>query len=226
MGSRFVLKSPPKDISNLFKLGKSLDWKPRYNVAPSQRIPVVIRPLGAKNREMKFLQWGFVASWIQGGRLLGNVECEYISEKPILQESFEKWRCLIPVDGFYEWRHEAKETQPYYFKRKDGKPFALAGLWASQTVEEKSIEVCAILTTTPNEAVRVIHDRMPVIIDPKYFDLWLNSDDVRDFREIEKLLRPYPGDEMEGHLVTAWVNNIAHDDEKCIEPSTEPETQV
>ncbi|HJT23334.1 MAG TPA: SOS response-associated peptidase family protein [bacterium] len=99
MCSRFVLKSPPKTIANLFKLEKAVDWKPRYNVAPSNIIPVVTRDLDRKGRELKLLQWGFVASWIQGGRLLVNVQSENIGEKPILQESFEKWRCLIPVDG-------------------------------------------------------------------------------------------------------------------------------
>src|SRR5277367_3804186 len=108
MCSRFVLKSPPKDIANLFKLEKSVDWKPRYNVAPSQLIPAIVHPLEDKKRDIRLLQWGFMASWTQGGRLLINVQSENIDEKPILQESFEKWRCLIPVDGFYEWRHQAK----------------------------------------------------------------------------------------------------------------------
>ncbi len=224
MCSRFVLQSPSKAIAKLFKLEKAVDWKPRYNVAPSQRIPAVTRTLESKKPEMRLLRWGFVASWSQGGRLLVNVQSENIGEKPILEESFEKWRCLIPVDGFYEWRHQAKETRPYYIRRKDKKPFALAGLWAPQELEDKTLEVCAILTTTPNEVVRVVHDRMPVILHPKHFDLWLNSDDVRDFREIQKLFRPYPAEEMEAYQVGAWVNNVIHDDEKCIEPSNEPET--
>ena len=224
MCSRFVLKSPPKAIANLFKLEKAVDWKARYNVAPSQKVPAVIRTLENKQREMKLLQWGFMASWTQGGRLLVNVQSENIREKPILEESFEKWRCLIPVDGFYEWRHYAKETHPYYFQMKDKKPFALAGLWAPQKVEDKTSEVCAILTTPPNEVVRAVHDRMPVILDPKNYDLWLNSDDVRDFGEIEKLFRPYPNEKMEAYQVGAWVNNVTHDDPKCIEPSNEPET--
>lgn len=224
MCSRFVLKSPPKTLANLFKLEKIFDWKPHYNVAPSHIIPAVTRDLQAKKRELKMLQWGFVASWTQGGRLLVNVQSESIDERPILQESFEKWRCLIPVDGFYEWRHQAKETHPYYIQMKDKRPFALAGLWAPQKLEDKTLEVCAILTTTPNEVVRAVHDRMPVIVDPKYYDLWLNSDDVRDFRDIEKLFRPYPAPEMEAYQVGAWVNNVTHNDEKCIEPSSEPET--
>jgi putative SOS response-associated peptidase YedK len=223
MCSRFVLKSPSQAVAKLFHLEKSVDWKPRYNVAPSQKIPAVIHPLDNAKREIKLLQWGFVASWSQGGRLVLNVQSENIDEKPIFQESFEKWRCLIPVDGFYEWRHQAKETHPFYFQMKDKKPFALAGLWATQKLEDKTVEVCAILTTTPNEAVRVVHDRMPVIIEPRDFDLWMDSD-VRDFREIKNLFHPYECDQMEGYQVGAWVNNVTHDDPKCIEPSSEPET--
>jgi putative SOS response-associated peptidase YedK len=224
MCSRFVLKSPPKAITNLFKLEKAIDWKPRYNIAPSQKIPAVIKTMENKKSEMKLLQWGFVASWTQGGRLLVNIQSENIREKPILEESFEKWRCLIPVDGFYEWRHQAKETHPYFIQMKDRRPFALAGLWCPQKLEDKTLEVCAVLTTTPNETVRVVHDRMPVIVDPKHYDTWLNSDDVRDFRAIERLFRPYPAEEMEAYQVSAWVNNVTHDDEKCVEPSREPET--
>lgn len=224
MCSRFVLKSPSQALASMFKLEKAVDWEPSYNVAPSQKIPAVVRPLENKKREMKLLQWGFVASWNQGGRLLINVQSENIGDKPILEESFEKWRCLIPVDGFYEWRHQAKETRPFYFQMKDKKPFALAGLWAPQKVEDKVIEVCAILTTTPNEEVRVVHDRMPVILDPKHYDLWLESDDVRDFKEINQLFRPYPGEKMEGYQVGNWVNNVMHNDPKCMEPSNEPET--
>lgn len=222
MSSRFVLKSPPNDIAKLFKLEKSVDWKPRYNIAPSQMIPAVVNPLENKKREIRLLQWGFVAAWNQGGRLLANVEREHIDEKPILQESFEKWRCLIPVDGFYEWRNSAKQTHPYYFQMKNKKPFALAGLWANQKVEDNNVEVCAILTTTPNESVRVVHDRMPVILEPKDYDLWLDSD-VRDFRQITNLFRPFEGEKMEGFQVGGWANNLMHDDPKCIELSNEPE---
>lgn len=224
MCSRFVLKSPPKAIASLFKLEKVVDWKPRYNVAPSQKIPAAIRTLEDKKRSIKLLQWGFVASWTQGGRLILNVRSEEIDEKPLFRESFEKWRCLIPVDGFYEWRHEAKETRPYYIQMKNKQPFALAGIWASQKVEGETIEACGILTTTPNDVVRVVHDRMPVIVDPKDYEAWLDSEDVRNFAALKKIFNPYSSDKMEAFQVGAWVNNVTHDDEKCVEPSNEPET--
>lgn len=224
MCSRFVLKSSPKSIANLFNLEKTIDWKQRYNIAPSQAIPAVIRPLENKKREIKLIRWGFVASWIQGGRLILNIRSEEIGEKPFFQESFEKWRCLVPVDGFYIWRHEAKETHPYYFHMKNDAPFAMAGLWATQKFEDKDVDVCAILTTVPNDTVRAFHDRMPVIVAPSDYRLWLDSADVRDFEKLEKLFQPFPGNQIKSYQVGAWVNNVAHDDEKCIEPSSEPET--
>lgn len=224
MCSRFVLKSPPKAIASLFNLERAVDWKPRYNIAPSQKIPAVIHPMENKQSEMRFLQWGFVASWTQGGRLVVNVQSENLNEKPLFQESFEKWRCLIPVDGFYHWRHEAKETKPYYIRMKNDQPFALAGLWAPQFFNGQNTESCAILTTAPNEVVRVTHDRMPVIIDASNYRLWLDSDDVRDFKKIKNLFQPFPGEKMEAYEVDYWVNDVQNDDPRCIEPFQNPET--
>ena len=224
MCSRFALKSRPKAIANLFKLEQTLDWKPRYNISPSQKIPVVTRTFENKNREMKFLQWGFMASWMQGGQLLINVQSENINKKPILQESFEKWRCLIPVDGFYEWRHEAKETCPYYIRMKNDRPFALAGLWAPRNVNGQTMDSCVILTTTPNETVRAIHERMPVVVNPSDFNLWLDSMGVRDFKKIQRLFRPFPAEGMEAYEVDYWVNDTLHDDPRCIEPSQNEKT--
>jgi len=223
MCSRFVLKSPASSIANLFKVEKAVDWKPRYNIAPSQAVPVILHPLNQKKRQMKMLKWGFVASWSQGGRLVVNVQSENIDEAPVLRESFEKWRCLIPLDGFYEWRHQAKETRPYFFQMKKKQPFALAGLWAEQQVEGQKVESCTILTTTPNDVVKAVHGRMPVIVDEQDYELWLDSD-LRDHRELDRLFKPYSADKMESYQVGAWVNNVFHDDPKCMELSNEPET--
>jgi len=224
MCCRFALKSSPQAISNLLNVEKAVEWKPRYNVAPSQKIPAAVHRLENKNREIKLLQWGFVAPWTESNRVLVNIRSEEIDEKPLFQDSFENRRCIIQVDGFYEWRHQGKETRPYFFRMKKNQPFALAGLWASQEMEGEKIEVCAILTTTPNEVVRVIHNRMPVIVDPGDFDTWLDSKDVNDSRAIEKIFRPYPANKMEFYQVGPWVNNAFHDDPKCLERSMEPET--
>jgi putative SOS response-associated peptidase YedK len=224
MCTRYVLKSDPKKISQLFKLEETIQWKPSYNIAPSRMVPAVIRPLESKKREFKMLQWGFVAAWTQGGRLVVNTRAEDIQDRPLFQESFEKWRCLVPMDGFYEWRHEAKETRPFYFKMKDDRPFAVAGIWAKQTLETGTVESLSLMTTTPNEAVRAIHDRMPVILEEKDFGLWMDMQDVRDFEKLKELLKPYPGEKMTSIPVSSRVNKPTFDEPQCIEISDEPET--
>lgn len=224
MCSRFALKSPPADLSAFLGLEKTFDWNPRYNVAPSQIIPAAIHPLESHKRESKLLRWGFNATWHQGGRLLVNARCEDLQDKPLFQESFEKWRCLIPVDGFYEWRHEARETRPFFIRVKSGKPFALAGIWAPQPIHGQTVDSCAILTTTPNDTVKAIHARMPVIIDPDDFNLWLDSKDLRDFDRITELFKPYPADRMEAWEVDNWVNDPKRDDSRCDAPFQNPGT--
>jgi putative SOS response-associated peptidase YedK len=223
MCSRFVLTTSPQAIAKQFQVEKTVDWKPRYNVAPSQPVPAVVRTLEHRKREMKLLRWGFFAPWTQGGRLLVNYRGEDIDEKPILRESFEKWRCLIPADGFYEWRHAARETRPHHFSLKIKKPLAFAGIWSPQTTREGTVEACAILTTTPNEVVRPVHDRMPVILEERDYGRWLDGE-VRDFKDLLGLLKPFPANKLECRRVGAWVNNARHDDARCLEPSDEPGT--
>jgi putative SOS response-associated peptidase YedK len=106
----------------------------------------------------------------------------------------------------------------------DEKPFAFAGIWSQQKVEGETVEVCAVLTTQPNDLVRAVHDRMPVILDPKDFDLWLNSEDVRDFEKIDQLFKPFPAGKMSSYAVGSVVNQVTHDGPECIKPSNEPET--
>jgi len=165
-----------------------------------------------------------MASWTQGGRLVVNTRAEDIQDRPLFLESFEKWRCLVPMDGFFEWRHEAKETRPYYFKMKDDKPFAVAGIWATQTLETGTVDSLSLMTTTPNEAVRAIHDRMPVILEEKDFGLWMDLEDVRDFKKLKDLLKPFPAEKMTSLPVTIKVNKPAFNEPECIELSNEPET--
>ena len=165
-----------------------------------------------------------MASWTQGGRLVVNTRAEDIKDRPLFLESFEKWRCLVPMDGFFEWRHEAKETRPYYFKMKDDKPFAVAGIWATQTLETGTVDSLSLMTTTPNEAVRAIHDRMPVILEEKDFGLWMDLEDVRDFKKLKDLLKPFPAEKMTSLPVTIKVNKPVFNEPECIELSNEPET--
>ncbi len=224
MCTRYVLKSNPKVISQLFKVTETLDWNPSYNIAPSLNVPALIRPLGTKKRVFKMFQWGFVASWTQGGRLVVNTRAEDILDRPLFQESFEKWRCLVPMDGFYEWRHEAKETRPFYFKMKDDRPFAVAGIWATQKLETGSVDSLSLMTTIPNEEVRAIHDRMPVILEEKDFSFWMDTEDIRDFKKLKDLLKPYPAEKMVSLPVSSKVNKTTYNEPQCVERSDEPET--
>ena len=224
MCSRFALKTSAAQVASFLGVEESFQWNPRYNVAPSQKIPVAVRELGQGKRRVKLLHWGFAATWHQGGRLLVNARSEDLRDKPLFQESFEKWRCLIPIDGFYEWRHEARETKPFFIRLKSGKPFALAGLWAPQPFHGQTTDSCAILTTAPNDTVKAIHERMPVIVDPKNFSLWLDSEDVRDFAKIEELFKPYPAEKMEAFEVDTWVNDPRNDGPRCVTPFQNPGT--
>lgn len=223
MCSRFALKSPPAAIASLFKAEKVFEWRPRYNLAPSQKIPVAVHSPEKKTREIKLLRWGFQASWTQAKRLIVNLRSEELDEKPDLREIFKQGRCLIPVDGFYEWKHAARETRPYYFHLKKEGPFALAGLWTIGKGSGDKSGACAILTTGPNEVVRAVHDRMPVVVREEDYGKWLDGE-LRDPQEIEKILRPISAAGMSCHQVGPWVNDANHDDPRCLEPFQGPET--
>jgi putative SOS response-associated peptidase YedK len=224
MCTRFALKTKPAELQKLLGLEQTFEWEARYNLAPSQPVPAVIRPLESEKRELKFPRWGFVQSWAQGGRVLVNARSEDIQNKSLFQESFEKWRCLIPMDGFYEWRHEGKENKPYFIRMKSGKPFGVAGLWAPQDHQKQPVDSCVVLTTEPNGVVKAIHDRMPVIIQPSDFSLWLDSEHEMDFDRIERLMRPFPEDAMEAYEVSRSVNDPQTEGPECIEPFANPGT--
>jgi putative SOS response-associated peptidase YedK len=134
-----------------------------------------------------------------------------VSSKPAFRGAFKYRRCLIPADGFYEWKKEGKRKQPVYIRRKDAQPFAFAGLWEGES--------CTIITTEANDLVSEFHDRMPVILKPADYDLWLDPE-VQDPKVLEPLLRPYPSGEMEVYPVSRLVNDPRHEDPKCVEPES------
>ena len=139
-----------------------------------------------------------------------------MASKPAFRGAFKYRRCLVPADGFYEWKKEGSRKQPVYVRRKDGQPFAFAGLWEDWEREGEVIQSCAIITTEANELMSEFHDRMPVILNPRDYDLWLDPD-VQDPPLLEPLLRPYPSDEMEVYPVSRLVNDPRHEDPKCVE---------
>jgi putative SOS response-associated peptidase YedK len=191
---------------------------PRYNIAPSQDVPVILER--KHEREMEMLKWGLVPSWTKdadadGGGLI-NGRAETLERKPSFAESFLKRRCLIPADGFYEWKRSGKWKQPYFFQMKDESPFAFAGIWDKWQSGDRSIISCAIITTTPNELLEPIHDRMPVILTVEAYDAWLSE--TADPRELKALLAPYPAAAMKSFPVSTKVNSALVDEPQLVEP--------
>jgi putative SOS response-associated peptidase YedK len=222
MCGRYTLKTPGKLVADLFGLAEEPSLFPRYNIAPTQPVPV-IRVLRAnpdtKQRELVPLRWGLVPSWADdpaiGNRLI-NARSETVSSKPSFRGAFRHRRCLVPADGFYEWKKEGSKKQPVYIRKKDGQPFAFAGLWEEWEREGEVIESCTIITTAANDLMAEFHDRMPVILEPKDYGLWLDPG-VQDPKLLEPLLRPFPSGEMEVYPVSRLVNDPRHEDPKCIE---------
>ncbi|AZN42063.1 SOS response-associated peptidase [Paenibacillus albus] len=194
--------------------------KPKYNVAPGQMIMAIIND-GQQNR-LGELKWGLVPSWADspkvGSKML-NARAETAWEKPAFRELIRRKRCIIPADGFYDWQLDKQGgKQPMRIVRSDRKPFGMAGLydtWVSQ--EGVKLSTCTILTTTPNELMEPIHDRMPVILHEEDESLWLNRR-IQTRAELDKLLVPFPSELMDAYPVAKTVGSVTYDDASCIEP--------
>ncbi len=221
MCGRFTQSQSADAIAQAFQVAVP-SLTPRYNIAPTQSVATVLQTPEHKDRQFKLLHWGLIPSWAKdpkmGARLI-NARAETVAEKPAFRSAFRQRRCLVLADGFYEWQKQenTKQKQPYYFRFKDGRPFAFAGLWERwQDSNSETIESCTLLTTAANELMRPIHDRMPVIIDSKYYDLWLNPE-VQKRELLQPLLHPYPTEEMTAYPVSQTVNKPSHDSAECIE---------
>ncbi|HEY6121291.1 MAG TPA: SOS response-associated peptidase [Pyrinomonadaceae bacterium] len=206
MCGRFVLKS-----SRRIKLDRKqvvgLLFEPRYNIAPSQTI-LVIGDFG-NGIEERSLTWGLIPSWSGDGKGFINARCETLEERPSFSESFQKRRCLIPADGFFEWKRTGKWKQPHYFQLENEDTFAFAGIWDSWERNDTSIKSCAIITTAANELVAQLHDRMPVILQPQDFDIWM--DPKAESTTLRKLLTPISTARMKSHPVSSAVNHPEND---------------
>jgi putative SOS response-associated peptidase YedK len=189
----------------------------RYNIAPTQPVPAVRVSQDDADRELALLRRELIPSWATdpaiGNRMI-NARADTVATKPAFRKAFRQRRCLIATDGFYEWKKLNGKKQPYYIHLQDGRPFAFAGPWEHWGRGSEPIDSCNILTTDANDVVGSIHDRMPVIVDPRDYDLWLDPD-VQDAKRLEPLLVPYTGEEMAAYP----VNKPRADDPKCIEPA-------
>jgi putative SOS response-associated peptidase YedK len=220
MCGRYTLTAPVERLAEEFGFeAASVDLPPNYNVAPTQGVAAVLSEGG--ERRLEVLRWGLIPPWADdpqiGSRMI-NARAETAPEKPSFRRAFRERRCLIPADGFYEWKRTNGVKQPYYIHMKEGRPFAFAGLWESWKDDDgPEIRSCTILTTKPNALAGEIHDRMPVILPTGSYDAWLDPEADRD--ELYGLLAPYPEDEMEAYPVSRFVNSPSNNDPRCIEPA-------
>jgi putative SOS response-associated peptidase YedK len=233
MCGRYTQTHSGEAIAAAFGLASVPEPTARYNIAPTQPISAIAqvehngvreashREAFQRNREYRIFQWGLVPSWSKDptiGDRLFNARAETIAEKPSFRAAFKRRRCLIIADGFYEWMRDGKKKQPFYFKLVNGNLFGLAGIWEVWEGGDGSyLETCTILTTEPNELMQPIHNRMPVIIHPEDYALWLDPT-VQNAGNLQHLLRPYEGEAMQVHPVSTTVNNARNETPDCIEP--------
>jgi putative SOS response-associated peptidase YedK len=221
MCGRFVIDDPEFSFATQFGLPDALNLEARYNIAPTQLVPAVRVAPGTDRRELALLRWGLVPRWAGdpsiGNRLI-NARAETVAEKPAFRSAFKARRCLIPASGFYEWRGEGRARQPMFITLRSGGLFALAGLWEAWSQPEgDDLHTCCILTTTPNDVVAPIHDRMPAILMPGEYGNWLDPQ-LSDQGRLSGLLRPYPPGEMVAWPVSTAVNNVRRDEPSLVAP--------
>jgi putative SOS response-associated peptidase YedK len=204
------------------------DWTPRYNIAPTQPVSVIRQHPKEPVRELSLMRWGLIPSWSKdssGAARMINARSETAATLPAFRDALKSRRCMIPADGFYEWARAGKTKQPYCFEVNEGELFAFAGLWDRwKDPSGHWVKSCSILTTTPNAVTSAVHDRMPVILDPDAYELWLDPG-MTNVEAASDLLKPYDARLMRRYPVSTRVNSTANDDEECCRPVELAETQ-
>ena len=222
MCGRFVLRSFPDSFARslrVYDVGRlNPADPPRYNIAPSQPITVVCKGNGDERALIPMI-WGLIPHWSKerpsrGGWI--NARAETVFDKPSFRSAAKYRRCLIPTDGFYEWRTTRGKKVPYLFERPDGSPFCFAGIWDHWTAPDGSeVQTAAILTTGPTAAVEGIHDRSPVILDEPAWDVWTDTP-PEESRALGRILRPASDDFLTSRVVSTLVNNVRNDTPECV----------
>lgn len=224
MCGRYMLTSPVDALRQLFAFEQRPNLMLRYNIAPTQEVPIVrLTRTGAREgaRELVMVRWGLVPFWADGlaisNRMI-NARRETLHSARAFREAFRRRRCLVPADGFFEWQKDGKARQPFLIRRKDRAPFAFAGLWErwrEPGSDDPLVRSCTIVTCPANELVAPLHDRMPVILPPDAWSLWLDP----ETEDPGGLLRPYPSAGLESYPVNPRVNSPKNDDADCIQPA-------
>ena len=219
MCGRYALNATPRTIAELFDLETTPNLPPRYNIAPTQEAPVV-RLSREGRRTLAPMRWGLVPFWAKDVRIgakMINARAETVAELPAFREAFAARRCLVPADGFYEWKKDGKARRPFRMGLRDWGPFAFAGLWERwRPADGEFVRSFTIIVTAANAAIGPIHDRMPVILDPADHAAWL--DPAASAEDLGALLRPCPAERLALYEVSDRVNRHVNDDAACIEP--------
>jgi len=221
--NRYRLTHSKRYLAERFQAWDEIEDAPRYNIAPTQPVLTGRREQGKKTRKFTTMRWGLIPSWARDmkiGNQTLNARSETVTTTPSFRDSILTKRCLIPADGFYEWRAMGSVKQPFCFEVGEGDLFALAGLWDQwKSPDGEIIESCTILTTTPNSLVADMHDRMPVIVTPDKYEVWLDPD-VNDFDAIRDILKPYDADQMRRYPVSTKLNNSQNEGAESATPVT------
>jgi putative SOS response-associated peptidase YedK len=219
MCGRFTLRAAPQELAQEFDLFDWPELTARYNIAPTQAVPVVRLSADGKQREAVLMRWGLIPSWATdpkiGNRMI-NARADSVAVKPAFRAAFKRRRCLVPADGFFEWQKGATPKKPFHIHLASGRPFAMAGLWEQWGHDSDSLQSFTIITTDANDQLKALHDRMPVILEKKDYDAWLNPGDSGP--QAMSLLKPFTAEPLELTTVDTWVNSPQHDDPRCVTP--------
>jgi putative SOS response-associated peptidase YedK len=232
MCGRYSITSPTEAIQRVFQVPERPNLPARYNVAPTQEVPIVRLQAdgdgggdgGTPARHLAFARWGLIPFWADdpsiGSRMI-NARAESAPEKPAFRAAFKRRRCLVVADGFYEWQKPAEKggrKQPWRITLADGSLFGFAGLWERWTNpdDQSVVESCTILTTDANAKLQPIHERMPVIVPADRHATWLDPDAATD--DLKALLQPFPADAMAAYRISTAVNKVANDTPEVIRP--------
>ncbi len=224
MCGRFAQKTKPKNLAKKFQIVLKVGLesiKPRFNIAPSSLVPCIRVPFNETKPVMETLKWGLVPSWAKDpaiGFKLANARAETMAEKPSFRSAFKKQRCLVPADGFYEWDQKTKPKQPFYFYMKNEEPFCLAGLWEFWKPKDgkgEPIQSFTLITTEANSILAPVHDRMPVILEEKDFEAWLDPRN-QDVEKLKQFLKPFPASQMASYPVSLYMSNTRNEGPQCL----------